>query len=481
MKIRDQEGLTFDDVLLIPQRSSVRSRLTVDTSTELVGGINLAIPIVSANMDTVTEAEMAIAMAQIGGIGIIHRFMSIQRQADEVRRVKRSESFVVENPITIFPDQTIAEAHEIMEEAGVGGLVVVEDGGKLVGMLTTRDILLAPDPTAMVATVMTPRGRLVVASEDETIEPARLRLFEHRIEKLPLVNKQNVVVGLITASDIIKIQQHPQATKDAKGRLQTGVALGVKPEDFDRAAACIEQGVDLLVLDVAHGHAEHVIAMAKQLKNQFPDTPLIAGNVASADGVRDLADAGADAVKVGVGAGSICTTRIVTGFGVPQLTAIAECAKVARELKVAIIADGGIRNSGDITKALAAGANSVMLGSLLAGTDESPGVAVVRNGQRYKVVRGMASLSANVDRQRIDRQDELESEDWEKVVPEGVEAVVPYRGKVADIVYQLVGGLRSGLSYAGARNIEELWDKAEFIRITSAGQKESGSHDVSPI
>lgn len=478
MKIRPEPGLTFDDVLLVPKHSSIRSRGDVDTSALLVPGMRLAIPILSANMDTVTEAGMAIAMAQAGGMGILHRFMTIKEQADQVRRVKRSESFVVENPVTIYPDETIQAAQTKMEEAGVGGLVVVDDGGILVGMLTTRDVLLAPDPQASVAAVMTPRARLVVASEDETLEPARLTLFEHRIEKLPLVDKSNRIVGLITASDIIKLQKHPNATKDFKGRLRVGVAVGVKAQEIDRAAACIAEGADLLVVDVAHGHADHVLEMIKGLKKEFSRIPLVAGNVASPEGVFDLAGAGADAVKVGVGAGSICTTRLVTGFGVPQLTAISECAEAARKAGVPIIADGGIRTSGDIVKALAAGANTVMIGSLLAGTDESPGFAVVRSGQRFKVVRGMASLTANVDRQRIERGEELGAEDWEKVVPEGVEAIVPHRGKVAEILYQLVGGIRSGLSYAGAYTIEELWETAEFIRITPAGQRESGAHDV---
>jgi IMP dehydrogenase len=478
MNLRSELGLTFDDVLLVPRRSSIRSRSHVDPGSILVPGISLAIPIVSANMDTVTEAEMAIVMAQVGGIGILHRFMTIDRQAAEVRRVKRSESYVVENPITIYPDQSVAAAREKMVEENVGGLVVVEDGGKLIGILTSRDVLLAPDPLAPVSTVMTGRDHLVVASAEAGIEPARLTLHTHRIEKLPLVDSADRVVGLITASDLMKLQQHPNATKDAKGRLRVGIALGTQPEDEARAAACVQEGVDVLVIDIAHGHADHALDMVRRLKINFPQIPVIAGNVATAQGVRDLAEAGADAIKVGVGAGSICITRIVTGFGVPQLTAIDECAREGHRLGVPIIADGGIRTSGDLTKALAAGASTVMLGGLLAGTDESPGVAVVRGGQHYKVVRGMASLSANVERQRLSQTGELDAEDWEKVVPEGVEAAVPFRGTVVDILYQLVGGLRSGMSYAGAHTIQELWENAEFIRITQAGQRESGAHDV---
>ena len=478
MKIRPEPGLTFDDVLLVPKRSSIRSRAAVDTSAELVPGIRLALPILSANMDTVTEAEMAIAMAQAGGIGILHRFMSIEAQAEQVRQVKRSESFVVENPVTVPPEIPLREARRRMQEFGVGGVVVVDEEGKLLGMVTSRDVLLSPDEEVPVRKVMTPRQRLVVAAHDEHLESARDILYRHRIEKLPLVDGEDRLVGLITAKDIIKLQKYPNATKDAKGRLRVGAAIGVRPEDLERAAACVEAGADLLVLDVAHGHADHALEMLRKVKRAFPEVPLVGGNVATPEGVRDMAEAGADAVKVGVGAGSICITRIVTGFGVPQLSAILECAAEARRLGLPLIADGGIRTSGDITKALAAGASTVMLGSLLAGTDESPGVAVVRQGRRYKVVRGMASLTANVARKRIGRDEELSQEDWEKVVPEGVEAMVPYRGAVRDILYQLVGGLRSGMSYAGARTIPELWARAEFIRIPPAGQRESAPHDV---
>lgn len=481
MNLRPDLGLTFDDVLLVPKRSAIRSRRAVNTSSWLVPGIRLAVPFISANMDTVTEAPMAIAMAQAGGIGVIHRFMTIERQAEAVRRVKRSESFVVENPITVSPTTTLTEARQRMAAADIGGLVVCNEDGRLLGILTRRDILLAPNDTMLVQEVMTPRERLVVAPADEPLDAARLALHAHRIEKLPLVDDQDHVVGLITAQDIIKLQEHPNATKDSKGRLRVGVAVGVRTPDLERARACVEAGADVLVVDVAHGHADHVIAMIRLLKEHFPDLPVIAGNVATAQGVRDLVEAGADAVKVGVGSGSICTTRIVTGYGVPQLTAIADCAQVGHELGVPIIADGGIRTSGDITKALAAGASTVMLGSALAGTEESPGPSVIRNGRRYKVVRGMASLSANIARKEIEIMGEVDPDEWEAVVPEGVEALVPYRGSVADILYQMLGGLRSGMSYAGAATIEELWQNAEFIRITPAGQQESGAHDVNVI
>jgi len=481
MKLRPDLGLTFDDVLLVPKRSPIRSRGAVNTSSWLAPGIRLQIPVISANMDTVTETPMAIAMAQAGGIGIIHRFMSVEKQTQAVRRVKRSESFVVENPITISPNASLEEARRKMIEADIGGLVVTDPAGHLLGMLTTRDVLLAPEAGMLVPEVMTPSQRLVVAPAGAAMDAARLELYAHRIEKLPLVDAKDRVVGLITAQDIVKLQEHPNATKDAKGRLRVGVAVGVRSPDLERAAACVQTGADVLVLDIAHGHADHVIDMLRQLKTSFPKVPVIAGNVATAQGVADLVEAGADAVKVGVGAGSICTTRIVTGFGVPQLTALDECARLGQELGVPVIADGGLRTSGDITKALAAGASTVMLGSLLAGTDESPGAALVRHGRRYKVVRGMASLTANVARKEIEKMGEVDPDEWEAIVPEGVEALVPHRGAVGDILYQLVGGLRSGMSYAGASTIEELWRNAEFIRITPAGQKESGSHDVSEI
>ncbi len=481
MKLRSEVGLTFDDVLLVPKRSAIRSRSAVNTETTLVPGIRMAIPVISSNMDTVTEAPMAIAMAHEGGIGIVHRFMTIEKQAECVRKVKRHESFIVENPVCIPPTITLEEARREMDEIGIGGLMVVDDDGRLLGVVTTRDVLLAPDASVLVEEVMTPQSKLVVASADEPYEEARLKLYLHRIEKLPVVDDENHVVGLITAQDVIKFHKHPQTTKDDKGRLRVGVALGVRREDMKRAAACIREGADVLVVDVAHGHADHTLSMVRRLKERFPNVPVIAGNVATPDGVRDLVDAGADAVKVGVGAGSICITRVVTGFGVPQLTAVAECAEVGHALGIPIIADGGIRTSGDMTKALAAGASSVMLGSLLAGTEESPGAAVIRGGKRFKIVRGMASLTANVDRKAIEKQEEPEVEEWGEIVPEGVEAVVPYRGLVGDILHQFIGGLRSGMSYAGALTIEELWENAEFIRITAAGQKESGVHDVNVL
>lgn len=481
MKLRDTLGLTFDDVLLVPKRSSVASRTAVNTTGRLTRRLSLALPIISSNMDTVTEAAMAIAMAQLGGLGAIHRFMTSERQAAEVARVKRAESYIVEQPETVPPTMTVSSARALMETSGIGGLLVIDAAGQLLGLVTTRDLLFAPDPQAAVASVMTPRARLVSAPSGIGLEAAQRLLHEHRVEKLPLLDEAGHVVGLITAQDIVKLQRHPTATKDLKGRLRVGAAIGVRPADLERAALCVAAGADVLIVDIAHGHSDHALHMVRDLKRRFPNTEVVAGNVAAADGVRALADAGADAVKVGVGSGSICITRQVTGFGVPQLTAILDCAEAAQTLDLPLIADGGVRNGGDLTKALAAGASTAMVGSLLAGTEESPGASVVRDGRRYKVVRGMASLTANVDRKALDQAGQLANDDWEKVVPEGVEAVVPYRGRAADVLHQLIGGLRSGLSYAGATCLSELQANAEFIQITPAGIRESGPHDVQTV
>lgn len=472
MRIRQHEGLTFDDVLLVPRRSAVRSRCDTSTATVLVPGISLAIPIVSANMDTVTESEMAITMARAGGIGVIHRFMPPERQAAEVRRVKRAENLVVEKPFTVHPDLTVGEARARMAEWDTGGLLVTDGDNRLLGILTTRDVLFADDDDALVRDLMTPRARLVTAPPGTTLAEARAILHRARVEKLPLVDEDGRVRGLITSKDIVKRQQFPEATKDQKGRLRVGAAVGVKAGELERAALLVEAGVDVLVLDIAHGHSDNAMDMVRRLRQEFSTVPVVAGNVATGDGVRDLAEAGAAAVKVGVGPGSICVTRMVTGFGMPQLTAIMESAAAARELGVPIIADGGIRVSGDVVKALAAGAQSVMIGSLFAGTRESPGRIVQRHGRRYKVTRGMASLSATMS-----RQDNADL-DWNSIVPEGVEAMVPYRGSVTELLVQLVGGLRSGLSYCGAYTIAELQANAEFIKMSPAGLAESKPHDV---
>ncbi len=481
MKIRSAEGLTFDDVLLVPQHSSVASRSAVNTSALLTRRVKLAIPIVSANMDTVTESPMAIAMAQAGGLGIIHRFMRVERQAAEVARVKRAESYVVEDPATIGPSASVALARAKMADSGIGGLLVTDVEGHLLGMVTARDVLLLSDATVPVETIMTPLARLTTASVGTDLESARRALHARRIEKLPLVDEAGRVRGLITSQDIVKMEHHPLATKDSKGRLRVGAAIGVRSDDLDRAAACVNAGADVLVVDIAHGHADHALQMVRALKQRFAEVEVVGGNVATAAGVCDLVDAGADAVKVGVGPGSTCITRIVAGFGVPQLTAIMDCAEAARAAAVPLIADGGVRTSGDLTKALAAGADTVMLGSLLAGTEESPGASVIREGRRYKVVRGMASLTANVDRKALEQSGEVDPEQWEQVVPEGVEAVVPYRGAAAEVLHQLVGGLRSGLSYAGASSLKELQQTAEFSRVSPAGVRESGAHDVQTV
>ena len=487
MIIRSSKGLTFDDVLLVPKRSPVASRQDVDTATWLTATIRLNIPILSANMDTVTETSMAIAMAQAGGIGILHRFMTVEEQVRQVRKVKRAQGFMVENPYTIAHDASVAEAETMMKQYGVGGLVVINGGEKrLVGLVTRRDLLLAPSDLHTVGEVMTPASKIVSVGPSVTSDQARAILYEHRLEKLPVVDSSGTLLGLITTRDVTKAEHHPRATVDDKGRLRVGAAIGVSAREMARATALMEAGADVLVLDIAHGHADHCVAMVRQLRRELPDAQIIAGNVATRDGARELVEAGADAIKVGIGPGSICTTRIVTGFGVPQLTAIMDSAAGVADAgrSVPIIADGGIKTSGDLVKAIAAGASTVMIGSLFAGSEEAPGSPVIRDGQKVKVVRGMASLGAAIGRRAAERtQDESaeDQEDWDKVVPEGVEAVVPYRGEVSEILYQLVGGLRSGLSYGGAHTICELQANAEFIEITAAGVRESRHHDVDKL
>jgi IMP dehydrogenase len=486
MKIRPNKGLTFDDVLLIPKRSSVISRQEVDTSARLVGDIRLKLPVVSANMDTVTEAIMAIAMARAGGIGIIHRFMSPETQAEQVRLVKRTYGYMIEKPYAISPEASIEQAEAAMRRWQVSGLVVVDAEGRLLGLLTRRDLGISPKNSVEVRQAMTPRERLVTAGQHITPVQARQLMYENRVEKLPVIDEADHLLGLITMRDLTKFERYPLATVDGKDRLRVGAAVGVTENEMKRAEALLAAGADLLVIDIAHGHAEHCLRMVKKLKTAFPQALVMAGNVATAEGARDLAQAGADAIKVGIGPGSICTTRIVTGFGVPQLTAIMDsrAGLVQGGFDLPIIADGGIRNSGDMVKALASGADVVMIGSLFAGCDEAPGTPVIRDGRKVKVVRGMASLGAAMGRRQVERgEDESaeDPEDWSKVVPEGVEAVVPYRGQVSEILYQLVGGLRSALSYGGARNIKELQDNAEFVEITPAGMSESRSHDVDRV
>jgi IMP dehydrogenase len=470
------QGLTFDDVLLVPKRSPIVSRSQINLRTKLSRNITLNIPIISANMDTVTESGMAIALAREGGIGIIHRFMTIEDQVDEILRVKRSESVMIEQPYTIKPDLTVAEARKAMEEYSVSGLLV-EEGGKLLGIITRRDITFEKNNKLKVSELMT--KDVITAKAGITIDQAKEILHNKRIEKLPVVDDKKHIVGLITSKDILKMEQYPYASKDRKGRLLVGAAVGVKGDYLERTEALLEASADVIVVDIAHGHSENAINTVHMIKKAFPNCELIAGNVATGEGSRDLIKAGVDAVKVGVGSGSICITRVVTGSGVPQLTAVIDSVKVARDYGIPIISDGGIRNSGDITKALAAGASSVMIGSLFGGTDESPGKTLVKNGKKFKMYRGMASFYASLGRKYREAGPQVvDSDDLNDYVPEGVEAMVPYNGSVVEIIRQMAGGLRSGLSYCGAKTIPEMQMNAEFIKITSAGYIESQSHDV---
>ena len=469
-----KEALTFDDVLLVPNYSEVLPT-QVDVRTKLTKKITLNIPIMSAAMDTVTEAELAIAIAREGGIGIIHKNMSIEEQAEEVDRVKRSESGMIVKPVTVKPEQTIAEAENLMKKYKISGLPVVNDEGKLVGIITNRDIRFVRDFSKKIAEVMT-KENLKTVPVGTTLEEAKGILHKYKIEKLPVVDENGYLKGLITIKDIEKKEKYPNACKDELGRLMVGAAIGVGEEAVRRAEALIEAGADVIVIDTAHGHSKGVISMVEKIKGLFPDVDVIAGNVATAEATEALIKAGADAVKVGIGPGSICTTRIVAGVGVPQLTAIMNCAEVADKYDVSIIADGGIKFSGDIAKAIGAGARVVMIGSLFAGTKESPGELILYQGRSYKVYRGMGSLGA-MKKGSKDRYFQSEVEE-KKLVPEGIEGMVPYRGPLADTIHQLVGGLRAGMGYCGAANIEEMRKKARFVRITSAGLKESHVHDV---
>lgn len=467
-----KEGLTFDDVLLIPQESDVLPR-DVDISTRLTKTIRLNIPILSAGMDTVTEARMAIAMARAGGIGVIHKNLPIDVQASEVDKVKRSESGIIVDPVYLPPDASIREALEIMAHYRISGVPITENG-KLVGILTNRDLVFETNYDQPVKNVMT-KENLITAPVGTTLEEAKAILHKHKIEKLPLVDENFFLKGLITIKDIRKAEEYPNAAKDEKGRLRVAAAVGVGNDLKDRADALVDAGVDVLVVDTAHGHSRGVINAVTWLKDRYGDeVQIIAGNVATAEATVALIKAGADAVKVGIGPGSICTTRVVAGIGVPQITAIYDCAQAAKEYGVPIIADGGIKYSGDITKALAAGADTVMLGNLLAGTEESPGETETYQGRRYKVYRGMGSLGA----MKAGSKDRYFQEGQSKLVPEGIEGRVPYKGPVAEILYQLVGGLRAGMGYCGAKDIPTLQRSSKFIRITGAGLRESHPHTV---
>ncbi len=468
------EGLTFDDVLLIPQRSEVLPS-EVDTRTRLTKNIELNIPIISAAMDTVSEARLAIAIAREGGVGIIHKNLPVKDQAAHVDRVKRSESGMISKPITLRPDATVQQALNMMMQFKISGVPITDDDGRLVGILTNRDLRFLEKTDVPVAKIMTTEN-LITVSEGTTLEEAKQVLHSHRIEKLPVVDKNFTLKGLITVKDIKKKAKYPNACKDDRGRLRAGAAVGVSTDTYRRVEALVEAGADVIVVDSAHGHSAGIIKTVEKIKTAHPGIDVIAGNVVSAEAVRELAAAGADAVKVGIGPGSICTTRVVAGVGVPQVTAIMRCREACDDLDIPLIADGGIKYSGDIVKAIAAGAHSVMVGSLFAGTEESPGETVLLDGRSYKVYRAMGSISA----MRAGSGDRYFQENVEprKLVPEGIEGKVPYRGPLSQTVFQLVGGLRSGMGYCGAADIETMRNKARFIKITHAGYIESHPHDV---
>ncbi|HEU4631744.1 MAG TPA: IMP dehydrogenase [Gemmatimonadaceae bacterium] len=471
--MREDHALTFDDVLLTPRHSPVHPR-DVSAASRFTRGISLNIPLVSAAMDTVTESEMAIAMARAGGIGVVHKNMSIDRQAAEVDRVKRSESGMIINPITLAPEATLREAVALMSRFKISGVPVVNAEGRLVGIITNRDLQFERSLDRPLRDAMT-SDRLVTAPVGTTLDEAERILGEHRIEKLPVVDGDGRLRGLITVKDIHKRRQFPHANKDQHGRLRVAAAVGAGGDFMERAAALLDAGADVLVIDTAHGHSEGVLQATARVRERFPDAQLVAGNIATREGAAALVERGVDAVKVGVGPGSICTTRVVTGVGVPQLTAIFDAVEGAGD--VPVIADGGIKYSGDIVKALAAGASSVMMGSMLAGTEESPGESLLLEGRRFKMIRGMGSLSAMQDGS-ADRYFQEGEMSPRKLVPEGIEGRVPYKGPVADVIFQMVGGLRSGMGYVGAPDIETLRTETRFVRITAAGLRESHPHDV---
>jgi IMP dehydrogenase len=469
------EALTYDDVLLLPAYSEVLPR-EVSTSSRLTRNIWLNIPIVSAAMDTVTEADLAIALAQEGGIGIIHKNMSIAQQAAQVRKVKRSESGMIIDPVTLKNNATLGDAQRIMKEFKIGGIPVIDNDGRLVGILTNRDLRFQKQTARPVNEIMT-KDNLITAKEGISMEEAESILQEYKIEKLPIIDQNGKLIGLITYKDILKRKSHPLASKDSLGRLRVGAAVGVTPDLLDRVQALVQVGVDVISIDTAHGHSKGVIDALKSVKKAFPTLDVIVGNIATGEAAVALAEAGADAVKVGVGPGSICTTRIIAGVGMPQLTAVYEAAKALQKYDVPVIADGGIRYSGDVAKAIAGGASTVMIGSLLAGTDEAPGEMIILEGRKFKSYRGMGSLEAMEDGSK-DRYFQDAEDDIKKLVPEGIVGRVPFKGSVTEILYQMVGGLKAGMGYCGASSIETM-QQAKFVKITSAGVKESHPHDVS--
>ena len=468
----EKEGLTFDDVLLIPAKSDVTPNM-INLGTRLAGNIVLKTPIMTAAMDTVTEAKLAIAIAREGGIGIIHKNMSIEQQADEVDKVKRSENGVIVNPFSLTADKLVYDADELMGKYKISGVPIVDSEGKLVGIITNRDMRFISDYNTKIGDVMT-KDNLITAPIGTTLEQAQEILRTHKIEKLPLVDEKGYLKGLITIKDIEKAIQYPNSARDKSGRLLCGAAIGVTADVLERAGRLIDAQADVLVLDSAHGHSKNIMKCVKMVKEAFPNTPVIAGNIATAEAAEDLIAAGADCLKVGIGPGSICTTRVVAGIGVPQITAVYDVARVAQKHNIPVIADGGIKYSGDIVKALAAGANVVMLGSLLAGCEEAPGETEIFQGRSFKVYRGMGSLGAMA----CGSKDRYFQEGAKKLVPEGVEGRVPFKGSVADTIFQLVGGIRSGMGYCGCVDIPTLHEKSKFVRITGAGLKESHPHDI---
>ena len=469
------EGITYDDVLLVPRYSEVMPRET-DLSTKLTKSIRLNIPILSAAMDTITEAEMPIAIAREGGLGVIHKNLTIDKQAEQVDLVKRSESGMIQKPITLTSDKTVADALALMSKFHISGIPIIDEHHKLIGIITNRDLRFKPDPSEKLENNMT-KDNLITVPVGSTLEDAEKILQDKRIEKLPVVDDNYILKGLITFKDIQKKKKHPNACKDSNGRLRVGAAIGVTPDTFDRVAALHEAGVDVVFLDTAHGHSIAVITMLGRIKEKYPDLQVVAGNIASADAAKALIEAGADGLKIGIGPGSICTTRIVAGVGVPQLSAIMNVVEVAAKYNIPIIADGGIKQTGDIAKALAAGADSVMIGNMFAGHEESPGEKVIYERRAYKIYRGMGSLGAmsqgSADRYFQDVEDEIS-----KFVPEGIEGRVPFKGSVSDTIYQITGGLRSALGYCGCKNIEDMKENAVFNRITNAGLRESHPHNV---
>lgn len=469
------DGITFDDVLLVPSKSEVLPR-EVDVSTQLTRNIKLNIPLLSAAMDTVTESDMAIAMAREGGIGILHKNMSIEEQCEEVDKVKRSESGMIMKPVTLTAKATIKEAFDIMRKFRISGIPIIDYNGKLEGILTNRDLRFVPDKNQSVVEYMT-KEKLITAPMGTNLEQAEEILQEHKIEKLPVVDDDGILKGLITFKDIQKKKKHPMACKDEHGRLRVGAAVGIAKETMDRISALIYYGVDVIVVDTAHGHSMNVINVVKEVRSKFPDIQLIAGNIGTYEAAKDLAEAGVDAVKVGIGPGSICTTRVIAGVGIPQISAIMEVRRALKNTDIPIIADGGIKFSGDVPKAIAAGADSVMIGGLFAGVHESPGEKILYEGRSFKIYRGMGSIEA-MKKGSSDRYFQDVESDISKLVPEGIEGRVPFKGTLSDTVYQMVGGLRAAMGYCGAQNIHELKEKTKFVKISSAALRESHPHDV---